>query len=127
MFVCQRDRSFYLSYDEIMLVCRGARTLPPKPCQKTFKIQGGALEIFFVAKILFKLRVLRSVTFGHQNHQFGVAFGDIWPTSGHPFGPSGPPGSDLATESIFGHSPGGIATPFGVLLAPKITKFAKIV
>ncbi len=80
---------------------------------KTFKVQGGALEIFFVANILFKFRVLRSVTFGHQNHQIGVAFGDILPTFGHPFGASGPPGSDLATESNFERFPGESPTPLG--------------
>jgi len=63
------------------------------------------------------------VTFGLQHHQTGVAFGDILQTFGNPFGVSGPPGSDLATESIFGHFPDESLTPLGyigILLAPNI-------
>ena len=77
-----------------------------KTMSKNIQNTGRSARDFLFAKILFKFRILRSVTFGYLNHQIGVAFGDILPTFGHPGRPLGPPGSHLATDSNFERLPG---------------------
>ena len=102
-------------------------SLPGNLTSKRLRKQGGMPALFFFRPVVpLCVRYPKqqnsrpiSVTFGRQNHQFGVAFGAIWRPLGTLLGLRGLPGSDSATEANFDPFPGESLTPLGIHSAPK--------